>query len=109
MKDHINPGQLLFQGPPRADYDANIVAAYTRWVEWEGGPTDGWIGGNHESWVFAVSFMTVFGFAPHLSLCVCLLSHHTPCAIIMFHRTGVRDELTPDVELGFIMGPPVRD
>ena len=51
--DHINPGSLLFTGPPRKDYDANIVAAYT--------------------------------------------------------RTGVVDELTPDVELGFIMGPPVED
>jgi len=53
LVDHINPGSLLFTGPPRKDYDANIVAAYT--------------------------------------------------------RTGVVDELTPDVELGFIMGPPVED
>ena len=53
LVDHINPGSLLFTGPPRKDYDANIVAAYT--------------------------------------------------------RTGVMDDLTPDVELGFIMGPPVED
>ncbi|GAB5033515.1 choline dehydrogenase [Nannochloropsis oceanica] len=53
LVDHINPGSLLFTGPPRKDYDANIVAAYT--------------------------------------------------------RTGVVGDLTPDVELGFIMGPPVED
>ncbi len=53
LVDHINPGSLLFTGPPRKDYDANIVAAYT--------------------------------------------------------RTGVVRDLTPDVELGFIMGPPVED
>lgn len=46
-------GSLLFTGPPRDDYDANIVAAYT--------------------------------------------------------RTGVVADLTPDVELGFIMGPPAED
>jgi choline dehydrogenase len=53
LVDHINPGSLLFTGPPRKDYDANIVAAYT--------------------------------------------------------RTGVVTDLTPDVELGFIMGPPAED
>lgn len=51
---HTPPqGSLLFTGPPRSDYDANIVAAYT--------------------------------------------------------RTGVASDLTPDVELGFIMGPPAED
>lgn len=50
---HHDQGSLLFTGPPRHDYDANIVAAYT--------------------------------------------------------RTGVVADLTPDVELGFIMGPPAED
>jgi hypothetical protein len=43
----------MFTGPPRKDYDANIVASYT--------------------------------------------------------RTGIVPDLTPDVELGFIMGPPVEE
>lgn len=53
LVDHINPGSLMFTGPPRKDYDANIVATYT--------------------------------------------------------RTGIVPDLTPDVELGFIMGPPVEE
>ncbi len=28
MKDHINPGSLMFYGPSRLDYDGNLVAAY---------------------------------------------------------------------------------
>ncbi|CAM9482615.1 unnamed protein product [Chrysoparadoxa australica] len=54
MQDHVNPGSLIFFGPPREDYDGNLVAAYG--------------------------------------------------------RTGVvPDELTPDVEFGYIMGPTTED
>ncbi len=28
MKDHINPGSLIFYGPSRLDYDGNLVSAY---------------------------------------------------------------------------------
>ncbi len=30
MKDHINPGSLIFYGPSRSDYDGNLVSAYGR-------------------------------------------------------------------------------
>ncbi|CAM9837822.1 unnamed protein product, partial [Phaeothamnion confervicola] len=30
MVDHINPGSLIYFGPPRMDYDGNLVAAYGR-------------------------------------------------------------------------------
>ncbi len=30
MKDHINPGSLIFYGPSHLDYDGNFVSAYGR-------------------------------------------------------------------------------